>query len=62
MQARSNELQQNNLNLLIAEAKRLGASALFVRVSPQVAVFQPFGGSIEVIGRGANYIDYRISF
>jgi hypothetical protein len=59
---RNVELQQENLFALIDEAQRRNAAAIFVRVHPDVSVFLPSGGGVEVIHRDINYIDYKIVF
>ena len=61
-QQRFIELQQKNLSTLMDEAQARGASAIYVRVHPGVSVFEPSGGSIEVLNRVPNHVDYKITF
>ncbi len=60
--SRSIQLQQDNLYVLIDEAQKRDAGAMFVRVHPDVSIYQPSGGSVEIISGNEHYVDYKISF
>jgi hypothetical protein len=59
--ARDVELQRRNLFTLIDEAKARGASGVIVRVSPEVAYYEPDGGAVTC-REGSGYKELEITF